>query len=335
MVKPEIFEHLSSVSDPTRTRVLVVLERQELTVSELCRVLQLPQSTVSRHLKVLVEADWLGQRSEGTSNYYRLEPAHLAPTERRLFLLVRDAVRDLATTDQDASRLRAVLDERRARSAEFFSDSAAEWCRLRRELFGGRFDLVALLGLLDPAWRVGDLGCGTGELAALVAPFVRQIIAVDSSSAMLDAARERLGDVGNVELRAGEIEALPLADGALDVALLFLVLHHVADPARALREAARVLAPGGVLLIVDTRPHQLEELRRSMGHVWLGFPADALCRHLAGAGLEATTYRQLPVDPQAKGPALFVASARRPVAASLVGSGGSDDRGALRALSDP
>jgi ArsR family transcriptional regulator len=306
-----IFDHLTSLADPTRIRILAVLERGELTVSELCAVLQLPQSTVSRHLKVLSDSSWLGQRSEATRNFYRLEADDLGPAARRLWMLVREGTQELPAADQDRARLEAVITERRSRSAEFFSASAQEWSQLRRELFGERFDLHALLGLVDPDWVVGDLGCGTGELSAALAPFVRRVIAVDSSLAMLDAARQRLAETSNVEVRGGELEQLPIEDGALDAATLFLVLHHLADPARAVREAARALRPGGVLLLVDTRPHDREDLRRTMGHVWLGFPEDTVSRHFQGAGLEAPEIRSLPVDPQAKGPALFVARGRR------------------------
>jgi ArsR family transcriptional regulator len=218
------------------------------------------------------------------------------------------------TAGQDAERLRSVLAERRTKSQEFFSTSAGQWDALRAELFGQRAELGAIPGLLDDEWTVGDLGCGTGQLSATLAPFVRRVVAVDQSRAMLAAARQRVRDLGNVELRAGDLEALPVDDGELDAAVLFLVLHYVVEPSRVLAEAARALKPGGRLLMVDMTPHAREEYRQTMGHVWPGFSAEQLGAWLADAGFERMRYRTLPPAPQAKGPGLFAATARRTAA---------------------
>ena len=158
----------------------------------------------------------------------------------------RSAPRPAAAHDQ--RRLQTALAERRTTSQEFFSSSAGQWDRLRDELFGDRFHLAALAALADATWVVGDLGCGTGQVSAALAPFVARVIAVDASAAMLQAARKRLHDVDNVDLRRGELEALPIDDGRLDAATLMLVLHHVPEPGAALAEVARVLAPGGRVL---------------------------------------------------------------------------------------
>ncbi len=146
-------------------------------------------------------------------------------------------------------------------------------------------------------------------MAAALAPFVARVVAVDRSGEMLQAARRRLRDFANVDVRRGELEALPIADEELDAATLLLVLHHVPDPGAALREAARVLQPGGRLLICDMLPHDREEYRQQMGHVWLGFGEEQLRQLLGGAGFEKVRIAPLPADPAAKGPALFVASA--------------------------
>jgi ubiquinone/menaquinone biosynthesis C-methylase UbiE len=181
---------------------------------------------------------------------------------------------------------------------------------MRAELFGRSAD-QAFLGLLDDRWIVGDLGCGTGWLTASVAPFVRRVVAVDSSPEMLEAAAKRLESVSNVDVRAGELEKLPLEDETLDLAVVALVLPYVAVPATALAEAYRALKPDGRILIVDMMPHQREEYRQRMGHLWLGFSREELEGWTRGAGFRRPRYRQLPVDPEAKGPALFVASAIR------------------------
>jgi ubiquinone/menaquinone biosynthesis C-methylase UbiE len=230
-------------------------------------------------------------------------------------------MRSSAQAEQDAGRLHSVLGERATRSVEFFSAVAEQWDSVRGELYGSRFDLLGLAGLLEPGWTVGDFGCGTGQLAAALAPFVRRVIAVDDSAAMLRAAKRRLSGVANVELRRGKLESLPLEDGEVDLAFLFLVLHHVAEPASALREAQRSLRPGGSLLVVDMRPHEREDLRQQMGHVWLGFERDQVERLLGSAGLDEVSWRALPADAQAKGPSLFVATGRKPGAAATRWSG--------------
>jgi ArsR family transcriptional regulator len=230
---------------------------------------------------------------------------------KRLWQLVREEVAGMAAADQDAQRVRSVLEQRRSASQEFFSTAAGEWDRLRTELFGGRAELKALPGLLDEGWTVGDLGCGTGQVSESLAPFVGRVIAVDDSPAMLAAARRRLGGLENVEVRSGEIDALPVEAGSLDAALLFLVLHYLPEPARALAEVARVLKPGGRLLVVDMAPHEREEYRQRMGHLWLGFAAEGLGEWIAAAGLGAFRYLPLPADPEAKGPTLFAATARK------------------------
>lgn len=306
-----IFDDLTALADATRSRMLLVLERHELTVSELCAVLQLPQSTVSRHLKTLADTAWVSSRRDGTSRYYTLALDDRGPATRRLWALLREQVSSTPGADQDARRLRGVLARRQSKSQEFFASAAGQWDRLREDLFGRASYLHALPGLLDPDWTVGDLGCGTGQVAASLAPFVKDVIAVDRSEDMLQAARRRLRDLANVEVRRGELEALPIQDAALDAATLLLVLHHLPDPAEALAEAARVLRPGGRLLIQDMLPHDRETYRQQMGHVWLGFGDDAMHRLLQQSGFEGVRIAPLPLDPEAKGPALFAASATR------------------------
>jgi ArsR family transcriptional regulator len=291
--------------------MLLLLERHELTVSELCGILQLPQSTVSRHLKTLADAEWVSSRRDGTSRYYTLSLDEREPAARRLWLLLREQVSLTPGADQDARRLKGVLARRQSKSQEFFASAAGEWDRLRQELFGRTSHLQALPGLFDEGWAVADLGCGTGQVAAALAPFVGRVVAVDRSSDMLDAARRRLKDCTNVDVRRGDLEALPLQDRELDVATFVLVLHHLPDPAAALAEAARALKPDGRLLICDMLPHDHEEYRQQMGHVWLGFSEDQLRRLLAAAGFSKVRIASLPLDPDARGPALFVASARR------------------------
>jgi ArsR family transcriptional regulator len=197
------------------------------------------------------------------------------------------------------------------KSQEFFASAAGKWDRLREDLFGDTFYLWAVLGLIDPTLTVGDLGCGTGQLTETVAPYVRRVIAVDGSTDMLDAARRRLVDLRNVDIRRGELEALPINDRELDAALLSLVLHYSPEPVRTLTEVARVCRPGAKVLVVDMLPHHHEEYQQQMGHVWLGFSEKQIVKFLAGAGFENARVRALPVNSDAKGPALFAAIATR------------------------
>ncbi|MGK7311129.1 MAG: ArsR/SmtB family transcription factor [Candidatus Longimicrobiales bacterium M2_2A_002] len=304
-----MFQRLSSLSDETRGRLLHVLERHELTVSELVSVLQLPQSTVSRHLRILADEGWVTTRAEGTKRYYR-RTSRLEPGARRLWDVVRDSLEASPEAAQDEERALEMVAWRRTRSQEFFSTAAGRWDSLRADLFGPHPEFPALLGLLDPSWVVGDLGCGTGQLAATLAPYVARVVAVDESPDMLDAARRRLTglEAGEVEVREGQLEGLPLEDGELDVALFSLVLHYVPSPGRALEEARRVLRPGGRVLLVEMVAHGREEYRERMGHLWQGFTEARMREWLEAAGFASVRYRSLPMDEEASGPLLFVAT---------------------------
>ena len=304
-----IFDRLSALADPTRSRLLLLLDRHELTVGELCSALQLPQSTVSRHLKTLADEAWVTARADGTSRRYAMPGTALDPNARRLWHLVRDQVSATPSARQDLARAERVLHERRTTSQSFFSSRAGQWDKVRTELYGTSADLTPLAALLEPSWTVGDLGCGTGQTTAALAPFVGRVVAVDESSAMLGAARKRLAARDNVELRSGRLEDLPIDDASLDAAVLSLVLHFVVDPPSVFAEAARVLRPGGRLLIVDMLPHEREEYRASMGHLWLGFGDEQLTAWLCDAGFRAARIVPLAPDPQAKGPSLFTARA--------------------------
>ena len=308
---PAILDHLTALSDGTRSRILLLLDRHELTVSELCTIMQLPQSTVSRHLKALVDSGWIGARAEGTSHLYTMTRDELDPAARRLWQLVREQVGPTHAAAQDHRRLQTALADRRTKSQEFFSSSAGQWDRLRDELFGDRVHLEALGALAGDDWVAGDLGCGTGQVSAALAPFVARVIGVDASAAMLQAAKRRLAAFSNVDLRRGELEALPIDDSRLDLASLMLVLHHVPEPAKALAEVGRVLKPGGRVVVGDMLPHDRESYRQQMGHVWLGFSEEAVSRLLTDAGFERVRIVALAPDARVKGPGLFVATGQK------------------------
>lgn len=306
-----VLDRLSVLADPTRSRILLVLERHELTVGELCTILQLPQSTVSRHLKLLADDGWLVARGEGTSRFYRMLDERLDDSAKSLWSVVRAQISASAGARQDMRRADGVLARRRDKAIVFFRDSSNLWDVMRAEMIGERADLLALLHLLDESWVVGDLGCGTGHVADALAPCVSKVVAVDESGPMLEAARERLESHDNVELRTGTIESLPIDDGALDAAILFLVAHFITDPSRAMAEVRRVLRPNGRLLVVDLMSHDRVDYVVQLGHVWQGFDGAQVIDWLRAAGFGACRYHPLPAAPEAKGPTLFVASGRK------------------------
>jgi ArsR family transcriptional regulator len=305
---------MESLADATRLRLLRLLERHELGVAELCDVLQLPQSTVSRHLKILAHQGWVRGRRQGTNHLYRTLLDELDAGARRLWLLAREQTEHGPATKHDRLRLERLLREKQGEGQAFFAGAAGEWDRLRGELYGRAFSDAATLALLPADTVVADLGCGTGEVIQRVAPFVSQVIGIDNSPAMLKAAKKRLDGLANVDLRRGDLAAIPLDDATADAALLILALTYVAEPAVALREMARILKPAGRAVIVDLLPHDRDDFRRRMGQTTLGFDPAALQQLLVEAGFATSSVRPLAPEPNAKGPALFLATATKPAA---------------------
>ncbi|MFA6043881.1 MAG: metalloregulator ArsR/SmtB family transcription factor [Phycisphaerales bacterium] len=306
-------ERLAALAEPLRLRLLRLVEAQELSVGEIANVVQLPQSTVSRHLKVLADAGWLAKRHEGTATYFQLLADDLDDTGRSLWRAVRENAVSDTDRAEDERRAKAVVADRKTDSLSFFGRHSGEWDHLRHELFGGRFTTVALLSLLRRDWVVADLGCGTGNAAEFLSPFVEQVFAVDLSGPMLTSAKTRLASNRNVTFVEAGIEKNGLADASIDAAVCVLVLHHLEDPAGAVRETFRVLRTtrgGGVGLFVDMVSHDRDEYRRNMGHKHLGFSRQRVIEMLGEAGFADVVYHELPPEPQAKGPGLFVATGR-------------------------
>jgi ArsR family transcriptional regulator len=299
---------MESLADPTRLRLLRLLERHELGVAELCDIVQLPQSTVSRHLKVLADQKWVRSRRQGTNHLYRTILDELDVAARKLWIFAREQTEGWPAIKQDRFRLDRLLSAKQDDGAAFFAGAAGEWDKLRGELYGRSFTDEALLSLLPPGTIVADLGCGTGPVAARLAPFVKQVIGVDNSAAMLKAARKRIGDAPNIDLRRGDLSAIPIEDASVDAALLILALTYVADPDLALRELSRILKPHGRAVIVDLLPHDREDFRRQMGQTRPGFDPVDLTSLLKQAGLTNIHIRPIPPEPAAKGPALFLAT---------------------------
>lgn len=298
---------LHALGEEIRLRICRVLERDELSVGEIAAVVQLPQSTVSRHLKVLASAELVSRRAVGTATLYRLLRDDLSPPARTLWATVRDQMGSDTRLAEDLRRLEGVLAERRTDSVSFFGQVAGEWDKVRSELFGDGFTAPALLSLLPSDWVVADIGCGTGNAAELLVPVVREVIAIDQSGPMLDAARKRLAGVGRVRFVEGGVTGLPLDDASVDAAVLVLVLHHVADLSKAMAELSRVVRRGGKVLIVDMFEHELAHFRNTMGHAHLGFSSQAMIGLLDAAGFVTPRVDALPATASARGPGLFAA----------------------------
>jgi len=243
---------MDCLADEARLRLLRLLERHELSVAELCEIVQLPQSTVSRHLKLLADQKWVKHRSQGTTHLYRTVLDELDPAPRKLWLFAREQTEGWATSGQDELRLQQTLRSRQSDPQAFFAGAAGQWDKLRGELYGQHFSTAALLAMLPRDQVIADLGCGTGPLIADLTPYAGKIIGVDSSADMLKGARKRLGNLLNVDLRKGDLLDLPIEDGTCDAVLLVLALTYVAEPAKVIAEAARVLKPGGRLVLVDS-----------------------------------------------------------------------------------
>ena len=302
---------MASLADPTRLRLLHALDQQELGVAELCEVLQIPQSTVSRHLKILTDQGWTRHRRKGTAHLYQSRVDELDPAAGELLELTRRQVEHWPALNQDRLRLVRCLRKREQDPQSFFARAAADWDQLRLELYGVNYITTALLGLLPSDWTVADLGCGTGAMLPELSPYVKRVIGVDQSREMLDAAKHRSKHLPNVELRRGSVEELPIDTASCDAAMFVLVLSYLEEPPTALREAARILKPGGRIVIVDLLHHDRDDFRRQVGQRWPGFREEELGRWLLAAGFASPRVRPLDPDPRAKAPAPLLASAQR------------------------
>jgi len=307
---------LRTLADPTRVRILALLEREELAVQELMEALGMTQSRVSRHLGILREAGLLRDRREGTYVFYRFA----APSEgiwRDAWELARRALDGDAAAKRDAAALARVVAARASRSRSFFETVGPEWDALRKIFDDDALRARAVAHLVPVGWTVADVGTGTGILAGELARLGLRVVAIDHSPRMIDAARVKLEEAGirGVELREGEASALPLADGEVDAAFAHMVLHYLPSPADALREMARVVRPGGVVVVVDFVRHEAEWMREELGVLWLGFPPDEVLGWFSAAGLIGARVEQVASpSPVRDLPAAFIASARRPPA---------------------
>lgn len=274
-----------ALADPTRLRIISLLRAMELSVGELAQVLSQSQPRVSRHVRILVDAGLATRRREGSWVFLAPPPAAIGSPVFALLDAAADADAGRLAVE-DAARLAAVRADRAAAAARYFAVHAEHWEAIRSLHVADcevEARMQALLG--DDIGRLVDIGTGTGRMIELFAPVARHAIGVDRSPEMLRLARAKLGGRLACELRLADVSALPLGDASADTVILHQVLHFIPAPEAALAEAARLVAPGGRILIADFAPHEREELRTQDAHARLGFSDVQIAGWLAAAGL--------------------------------------------------
>ncbi|MGO8740333.1 ArsR/SmtB family transcription factor [Rhodoblastus sp.] len=288
---------LAALGEESRLRLYALLAEGELAVGELVTILGQSQPRVSRHLKLLLEAGLVERRREGAWAFFHAPEKGAAATLAHAILGRLDPSDPVFAADRE--RLAETRAARAARAQKYFADHAPVWDETRRlHAPEAEVEAAILAAALDGAPKVRrllDIGCGAGRMLELLAPHAESAIGIDLSAAMLGVARERLELAGlrQVQLRQGDIYALPVERGSVDLAVVHQVLHYLDNPARALREAALTLAPGGRLIVVDFAPHQLEMLREKHEHRRLGFTAREVDDYLKQAGLKPCLHRDL------------------------------------------
>lgn len=286
-----ILKSMRALADPTRVRILALLEKEELSVNEFQEITRLGQSRISTHLGLLQEAVLVGSRREGKRAYYRLND-HAPAAVREVAHLAFRGAKELPEHDGDQVNLRRVLGNRREQAKVYFNQVA------------GRFDRVygpgrswqafghLLLRVLPPL-TVADLGSGEGLLSELLARRCKRVIAVDNSEKIVafGAAKAKKNGLKNLEFRLGDLQDPPIEDGSVDLVILSQALHHAEEPAQAIASAHRILRPGGQVVLLDLLRHSFERARDLYGDRWLGFAESDLQRWLEAAG-----FRQIEIS---------------------------------------
>lgn len=275
-------KYFKALADETRLRLFRLLMNYEFNVNEIVSIMDMGQSRISRHLKILTDTGLLTSRRDGSYVYYN------SVSSNELSDLIRFVDKSFSRYNEfreDRVRSESLIAERKTRMQRFFNNIAEKWDSLRQDVFGN-FDLNGKIIEKVENGRVAvDLGCGTGELLLALAARSERVIGVDSSPNMLKQARMKTASIDSrVDLRLGEMEHLPVRDGEADLAVASMVLHHLVAPAAGLREIHRILKPGGKLLIADFEKHDLEMVREKCGDPWLGFAQGEIEKWLVDAG---------------------------------------------------
>ncbi len=294
---------LRAVAEGTRLRILALLAETELTVSDLTEILRQSQPRISRHLKLLAEAGLIERHREGAWAFFRMADTGDSAAIARLLVERLDPTDPVVARDRE--RLAAVRDARAEAAQSYFRAHAAEWDRLRKlHAADDAVEQAIVAALADKPFRsLLDLGTGTGRMLELFGPQIERGLGIDLSLDMLLLARARLERLGlkHCSVRQGDIYDLSVARDSFDVIIIHQVLHYLDDGARAIKEAARVLAPSGRLLVIDFAPHDLEFLREEHAHRRLGFAPETVSQWLAAAGLDVTMHKSIAPEKGSEG----------------------------------
>ncbi len=303
-----------TLADPTRLRILALLEREELAVQELMEVLAMAQSRISRHLRILKEAHLLSDRREGTFVLYRMAELPDAAWEQG-WAFARSHLESDPLSQRDLDALERVLQQRSTHTRDWFDSIGPEWDGLRKMFNDDVLRARAIAQLIPRDLIVLEVGTGTGILALELARLGLRVIAVDHSKGMLEAAEAKLIEAGVkdlVDLRQAEADTLPLSDGEVDAVFAHMVLHYVPSPTAVLREMARVLRPQGRAVIVDFEKHDREWMQQELGVRWLGFEPEQLTSWMLEAGFFQCQVETSPPVAQGRDlPATIIASAQK------------------------
>jgi ubiquinone/menaquinone biosynthesis C-methylase UbiE len=255
-----------ALADKTRLRLFSILSQYELNVNEIVHLLNMGQSRVSRHLKILADSGLVHSRRDGLWMYYSLKRDNQYPK-------LREAVTDILLTEaqikSDIEEAHRIIKERSLKTKSFFNAIAGDWERLKKNLLGNLDLNRKIAENIKECEAIVDIGCGTGDLIPYLLEKSRKVIGIDSSPKMLEEARKRFE--GKADIRLGEIEHLPMADCLVDYAVFNMVLHHLSDPSAGISEACRIMKSGASLIITDFEKHSEEGLREKYGDRWLGF----------------------------------------------------------------
>ncbi|MEM1221411.1 MAG: metalloregulator ArsR/SmtB family transcription factor [Verrucomicrobiota bacterium] len=284
------WEILKLLADSTRVRILSLLKKEELSVAELQEILDMGQSRISSHLALLRQGELVQDRREGKKTFYALHGAD--PEMSALMEAAYKAVENTEQITQDSANLRRILEKRKRHAEEYFNSVAG---RLGKNYCPGRsWEAIGHFLLhLTPKISIADLGAGEGVLSQLLARRAEQVICVDNSAKMVEFGRElaKKNDITNLRYELGDIESVPLKDSSVDLALLSQALHHAQHPELAVKEAFRILKPGGQLIVLDLLEHHFEKARELYADIWLGFSENKLYQFLKDAG-----FRQIEVN---------------------------------------
>jgi ArsR family transcriptional regulator len=287
-----ITKYFKALSDDTRLRLLNLLVNHELSVNEITDILNMGQSRISRHLKILTDCGLLVSRRDGLWVFYS---ASKEGPGREFIISISGFLKNDYDLKIDLSRMEWIIEDRLKKKKKFFDSIANRWDRMKKEILGDLDITSEILSRIENIESVVDLGCGTGELLLELSHRAEKVIGIDQSPKMLEEVKTRFSENGNnLDLRIGTIEQLPVKDEEADLVVLNMVLHHLTSPFNGLAEANRILKYNSQLIVIDLEKHKNEEMRSSYGHRWLGFPQPEIKNWLKKAGFtikETAEYR--------------------------------------------